>query len=179
MQNLGEIVAAGLFGYLFYSMATMRVKNEGDLMVADDASGGEVVPSTDELAEEKGPIYGDASDITGRDPDTVCQVKPAEMLSTSLLPASGDQLEDDDFVSITPEKLDQINFLDAGWALGRDTQTNTMRNASYDLRSEPANPKLLTMENNSFSNPTIDYQFKRSFEPETPSADLSESLAAA
>lgn len=171
MQNFGEIAAAGLFGYLFYSMATMRVKNEGELQL-DGV--GEVMPST---SGEKTPLYADASEIEGRSPDDVCHVKPPEMLSTSLLPAAGEKMEDDDFVAITADKLDQINFLNAGWALGRDTQTNTMRNVSYDLRSEPANPKLLNLENNSFSNTTIDYQFKRSFEPSTPSAELSESLS--
>lgn len=174
MMNVGELAAAGLFGYLFYSMATMRVKNEGELYM-DDGDSGEVMPST---SDEKSPLYGDATGIESRSPDDVCQVKPPEMLSTSLLPAAGEKMEDGDFVAITPDKLDQINFLNAGWALGRDTQTNTMRNASYDLRSEPANPKLLNLENNSFSNTTIDYQFKRSFEPDTPSAELSESLAA-
>lgn len=177
MQHFGELAAAGLFGYLFYSMATMRVKNEGELYVGNEEGTGEVMPTTTELSEEKGVVYGDASGIESRSPDDVCQVKPPEMLSTSLLPAVGDQMDDDDFVAITPDKLDQINFLNAGWALGRDTQTNTMRNASYDLRSEPANPKLLNLENNSFSNTTIDYQFKRSFEPDTPSSELSESLA--
>tara|TARA_B110000259_G_C13683694_1_gene269376 strand:- start:204 stop:458 length:255 start_codon:yes stop_codon:yes gene_type:complete len=79
-------------------------------------------------------------------------------------------------MTITPDKLQSINFLNAGWALGRDTTTSTMRNASYDLRSEPPNPKILNMENNSFSNTTIDYQAKRSFEPELPSAHLAETL---
>eukprot|EP00965_Chrysotila_dentata_P225491 6194796-Pleurochrysis_carterae.AAC.1 len=91
------------------------------------------------------------------------------MLSTSLLPASNDHMTDDDFVMITPEKLQNINFLNSGWALGRDTTTNTMRNASYDLRSELPNPKLLNLENNSFANSTIGFLQRRSFEPENMS----------
>ena len=77
MQNLGELAAAGLFGYLFYSMATMRVKNEGELYMDDGEGTGEVMPSTTELSGEKGgPVYGDASGIESRSPDDVCQVNP-------------------------------------------------------------------------------------------------------
>jgi hypothetical protein len=75
-------------------------------------------------------------------------------------------------MAITPDKLQSINFLDAGWSLGRDTTANTMRNASYDLRSELPNPKILNMENNSFANTTIDFMPRRSFEPEAPAQDL-------
>ena len=172
MQNLSEAAAAGLIGYLFYSMITMRVKNQGEL---DLNTTGEVEATTAEfLNREKSPVYGDASQVKDRTVDDVCQVKPPEMLSTSLLPAANDEMHEEEFVAITPDKLDQINFLNSGWALGRDTQTNTMRNASYDLRSEPANPKLLNLENNSFSNTTIDYQPKRSFEPEAPGSELAE-----
>ena len=100
------------------------------------------------------------------------------MISTSLLPADTQAMDDADFMTITPDKLQSINFLNAGWALGRDTTSNTMRNASYDLRSEPPNPKILNMENNSFSNTTIDYQPRRSFEPELPSGELTIALDA-
>ena len=116
-------------------------------------------------AREDEEIYASAEGISSRDPNVGCSVKPPQMISTSLLPAEG-ELTDADFVGITPDKLKEINFLSTGWQLGRDTQANTMRNASYDLRSEPLNPKILNMENNSFSNSTISNHVKRSFEPE-------------
>jgi hypothetical protein len=165
MSNMTELLAAGMVGFLFYSIASrgVHVKNSGLLEQesgsAEQASG---APQAMSVGEE----YGPAGDIKGRQVDDVCQVNPPEMLSTSLLPATDAAMDDGDFVGITPQALEKINFLDAGWALGRDTQTNTMRNASYDLRSEPPNPRLLNLENNTFMNTTIDYMKKRSFEPE-------------
>ena len=51
-----------------------------------------------------------------------------------------------------------------------------MRNASYDLRSEPANPKILNLENNSFANSTIEFMPKRAFEPELAGGALDKEL---
>ena len=106
----------------------------------------------------------------------MCQVKPPEMISTSLLPSQNDAMDDSDFMTISPDKLQNINFLNAGWALGRDTTSNTMRNVSYDLRSELPNPKILNLENNSFANTTIDFMPKRSFEPENVTSELTTEL---
>ena len=156
MSNVAELLAAGVVGVLFYTIASkgVQVKNSGVLDDTPKPMGG--------ASDQFSPV----SDIKGRQPDDVCQVKPPEMLSTSLLPASNAAMDDTDFVGITPQALEKINFLDAGWALGRDTQANTMRNASYDLRSEPPNPRTLNLENNSFMNSTIEFMQKRSFEPE-------------
>lgn len=169
MQTMGELFGAGLVAYMFYSLSNPGVKNTGLL----DMGAGD---SPQPVAETEQQPYADAEGIASRDPDDVCQVKPPEMISTSLLPADNQALDDADFMTITPDKLQSINFLNAGWALGRDTTSNTMRNASYDLRSEPPNPKILNMENNSFSNTTIDFQHKRSFEPELPSGELTTAL---
>ena len=171
MQTMGELFGAGLVAYMFYSLANQGVKNSGPL----DMGSAETPQPVSEKDEE---VYADAEGIASRDPDDVCQVKPPEMISTSLLPADTQAMDDADFMTITPDKLQSINFLNAGWALGRDTTSNTMRNASYDLRSEPPNPKILNMENNSFSNTTIDYQPRRSFEPELPSGELTIALDA-
>lgn len=164
-MQITEIAAATLIGVLFYNLSTMSVKNSGTMA------------STPEPILEDDSLYSNATDIKSRSPDDVCQVKPPEMISTSLLPAQNDKLIDDDFVAIQPDKLNNINFLNAGWSLGRDTTTTTMRNASYDLRSELPNPKILTLENNSFSNTTIDFMPKRSFEPETAGATLETKLS--
>ena len=38
--------------------------------------------------------------------------------------------------------LEFKNFLEAGYHLGVDTQTSSLRNANYQVRSEPANPQV-------------------------------------
>lgn len=173
MQSVGELVGAGLVAYMFFNLTNPGVKNSG---VLDMGSEGGPQPIADPLNTEEDKIYADADGIESRNPDDVCQVKPPEMISTSLLPSESEAMDDSDFMTISPEKLQSINFLNAGWALGRDTTSNTMRNASYDLRSEIPNPKILNLENNSFANTTIDFMPRRSFEPEAPNAELSAEL---
>lgn len=175
MQTFGELVGAGLVALMFYSLTNIGVKNSGSLDLGTDGP----QPVADPLNPEADHLYAQADGIKSRDPNDLCQVKPPEMLSTSLLPAKNDALEDDDFLMITPDKLQSINFLNAGWALGRDTTTNTMKNVSYDLRSELPNPRILTVDNNSFANTTIDFQPRRSFEPELPSGELNNNLGSA
>ena len=172
MQTIGELFGAGLVAYMFYSLTNTGVKNSGSL----DTTGSEPMPISDPGNNKEGILYADADSIKSRSPDDICQVKPPEMISTTLLPANNDALDDNDFMAITPDKLGSINFLNAGWSLGRDTTSNTMRNASYDIRSEPPNPKILNMENNSFANTTIDYQPRRSFEPDLASGELNKAL---
>lgn len=133
------------------------VKNSGELSVVAAQAGREA-----QLA----PV----ADMPSRDPNvSSCAMEPPQMLSTSLLPADNQPMSDADFVGITPEKLQQVNFLSTGWALGRDTQSNTLRNPSYDLRSEPINPQTLSLNNNSFLNSTIGFpDVKRPFEMQSP-----------
>lgn len=173
MLTHGEFVAAGLVGFMFYNLANMQVKNSGTIPVEPVGEPQPVV----EAAAQDDQLYADATGIQDRSVEDVCNASPPEMLSTSLLPASNQHMSDNDFVLITPDKLQNINFLNAGWALGRDTTTNTMRNVSYDLRSEPPNPKVLNVDNNSFANSTIDVMPKRSFEPEAAGGDLHAKLA--
>lgn len=177
MQSVGELVGAGLVALMFFNLTNPGVKNSGILdMGTEDAPQAGPQPVADPLDTEEDKIYADAEGIQSRSPDDVCQVKPPEMISTSLLPSENDAMDDSDFMTISPEKLQSINFLNAGWALGRDTTSNTMRNASYDLRSELPNPKILNLENNSFANSTIDFMPKRSFEPELPTGELTTEL---
>lgn len=172
MQSVGEFVGASLVAYMFYSLVNPGVKNSGVL----DMGGESPQPTADPLSPEQDKLYADADGVQSRSPDDVCQVAPPEMISTSLLPSDTEALDDSDFMTISPEKLQSINFLNAGWSLGRDTTQNTMKNASYDLRSELPNPKILNLENNSFSNTTIDFMPKRSFEPELATGELNTSL---
>lgn len=172
-------MGAGLVAFMLYSLTNQAVKNDGLLSGAKKASSSKAGggPQPVAASDEHDELYSDASGVKDRDPAEVCQVKPPEMISTSLLPSQTDALSDSDFMTISPDKLKNINFLHAGWSLGRDTTTNTMKNASHDLRSEPPNPKILNLENNSFSNTTIDYQPRRAFEPETAGRDLATDLS--
>ena len=169
MQSLGEFVGAGLVALAFLKLTNPGVKNSGVLDM-----GPKPVAEPVDTGEDN--TYADAEGVKSRSPDDVCKVSPPEMISTSLLPSDNSAMTDSDFMTITPDKLQSINFLNAGWSLGRDTTSNTMRNASYDLRSELPNPKILNMDNNSFSNTTIDFQPRRSFEPELPSDTLAAGL---
>ena len=153
-SNVAQLMMIAGAGALVMHWSQEPTKNSGMLTTAQVSAD-----------SDPGDEYAAVEDIKGRDPNAACNVQPPQMLSTSLLPSSG-ELTDGDFVGITPEKLQGINFLSSGWALGRDTQGNTLRNPSYDLRSEPLNPRLLTVDNNSFSNSTIENYQKRAFEPE-------------
>lgn len=160
LEDLAVVAIAAAVGMHYFSDKT--TKNAGKLMKKP-----EVAAPMGAAADGADDAYAPVKDIKGRDADVTCSVPPPQMLSTSLLPAKADAMKDSDFVGITPEKLEKINFLSAGWALGRDTQSNTMRNPSHDLRSEPANPHTLNLKNNSFLNSTITHpEFARSFEPD-------------
>lgn len=149
------LLVAGL-GAIALKMWNSPTSNEGILEKKEMASAG-VDAAVD---------FASADGISSRDPNVMCSVTPPQMISTSLLPTDG-EMSDADFIGITPEKLQGINFLSSGWQIGRDTQANSMRNASHDLRSEPLNPRLLSVDNNSFSNTTISNYQRREFEPQT------------
>lgn len=188
--NVVEAAGAVLIGALFYGLASSQiVKNSGTLeesaapvdfvgaggvgmkqnkaVTIPPAAGGGPVSSEFGSSEDAaasfaasgldasgsasaaGPAYSD--DISG--------------LATSLLPNKSTQLEDDDFVTISPDlHLTNVNFM-TGWQLGRDTAGADKRNMSLDLRSEAPNPRFLTPENNMFNNSSIGFFEKRTFEP--------------
>ena len=155
-MKLEELALFAVIGYAAFRFLDSKreMANEGELQEKPIVAAGGTAKS-----------YAPVTDLASRDPNVSCAIQPPEMLSTSLLPAENQPMTDSDFVGITPEKLQAVNFLASGWALGRDTQTNTLRNPSYDLRSEPINPQSLNLSNNSFSNTTIaPQQYSRQFE---------------
>lgn len=157
-MKLEDIALLSIVGFVAFKFLDGRrvMSNSGAL---------ETLPASDQT--DFAPVTG----IKGRDPNVSCAIEPPQMLSTSLLPADNQPMSDADFVGITPEKLQQVNFLSSGWALGRDTQTNTLRNPSYDLRSEPLNPQTLNLTNNSFLNSTIGQpEYQRAFEIDSAQA---------
>ena len=155
-MKLEELAVLAIVGYGAFKLVDnhRQMSNEGELQRAPVVA-----------ASADADNYARVDGMKSRDPNVSCAVEPPQMLSTSLLPSDNQPMTDSDFVGITPEKLTQVNFLASGWALGRDTQTNTLRNPSYDLRSEPTNPQTLTLGNNSFNNTTIGAQdYRRNFE---------------
>ena len=61
-------------------------------------------------------------------------------VSSNLLPKNNKALDDTAF-DFAPKDLQNINFLDATTRIGVDTVSSSLRNANYQIRSEPANPR--------------------------------------
>ena len=65
---------------------------------------------------------------------------PASNIATDLLPKpSSPQVMD--FGEFAPNSLQGQNFLEVAQQLGVDTQGSSMRNANYQIRSDPPNPR--------------------------------------
>lgn len=188
--NVIEAAGAVLIGALFYGLASSQVvKNSGTLespadsaaAVLTSADAG-VMPPTQKLPASAattatGPVsaeYGSADDVAAMYASSGIDGSPSALspgynedvsgLATSLLPNKSSKLDDDDFVSISPDlHLTNVNFM-TGWQLGRDTAGADKRNMSLDLRSETPNPRFLTPENNLFNNSSIGFFDKRTFE---------------
>lgn len=81
------------------------------------------------------------------------QLKPQELLPLDK--------EADAWASVNPKgkgSLEFKNFLEAGYHIGVDTQTNSLRNANRQIRSEPANPQVPV---SIWSNSTIGFDSMR------------------
>tara|TARA_B100001094_G_C18115951_1_gene764016 strand:+ start:755 stop:1402 length:648 start_codon:yes stop_codon:yes gene_type:complete len=91
------------------------------------------------------PYTGDSGNLTLSNPNDskielgVCGGETGAFLSSNLLPV-GSTIENDNFSEFSPANLKGKNFIDsAKFLLG--TQSQTLRNASHDIRSEPPNPQ--------------------------------------
>jgi len=78
-------------------------------------------------------------------------------VASNLLPKNNKALDDTAF-DFAPKDLQNINFLDATTRIGVDTVSSSLRNANYQLRSEPANP---TDAVSPWMNSTIDPDLER------------------
>lgn len=102
-------------------------------------------------------------DMKSRDPSQNCINLQGQWISSNLLPKE-DPNVDEDWSVMAPGKLEDQNFLEAGHHFGSDTVANSLRNANYQLRSEPAIPKV---DVGPWANTTIDAdKFRRPFEVE-------------
>ena len=114
--------------------------------IAQQAQQGSVSASTTQ--EEFAQVDG----IGSRNPMQSCIDMQGQWISSNLLPKD-DANADEDWSALAPGKLEDQNFLEAGHHFGADTVANSLRNANYQLRSEPANPKV---EVGPWANTTID-----------------------
>lgn len=112
-------------------------------------------------------VGAEVSGMASRDPMKTCVDLQGQWLSSNLLPKDSAG-EDPDWSAYAPGKLENQNFLSAGAHVGMDTVSNSLRNASHDLRSEPVIPKVAV---GPWGGSTIDADTtRRSFEPETTTA---------
>lgn len=78
-------------------------------------------------------------------------------VASNLLPKNNKALDDTAF-DFAPKDLQNINFLDATTRIGVDTVSSSLRNANYQLRSEPPNPRDAVSP---WMNSTIDPDLER------------------
>jgi hypothetical protein len=63
-------------------------------------------------------------------------------VASNLLPKADAKMVEEGF-EFAPKDLQGVNFLTAEQKIGIDTVANSLRNANYNLREEPANPKTV------------------------------------
>lgn len=100
-------------------------------------------------------LYGGPSDKNI--PQTASKCPQSNFVSTNLLPKNTDTVVDPAF-EFAPKDLQNINFLDNKGRIGIDTQGSSLRNANYQIRDEPSNPKTVVSP---WMNSTIDTDLHR------------------
>jgi hypothetical protein len=106
--------------------------------------------------EQNDPLHGG---MTDRDDTSASSQKcpQSNFISTNLLPKQTDTVIDPAF-EFAPKDLQSINFLDNKGRIGIDTQGSSLRNANYQIRDEPSNPKTIVSP---WMNSTIDVDLHR------------------
>lgn len=117
--------------YVAYRMFLMKPHAEG----FSELSWGPYPPKTTAGLEQ-----ASASDTTDTAMPMGCQ--PPQSISTDLLPKATGVPEDFAQFAPSPAALKNQNFMDATKFIGIDTVGNTLKNANYDLRADPPNPKV-------------------------------------
>jgi hypothetical protein len=146
--SIVTVVAIALLYMYVYEPSGPIMQNEGKvatepaLTSADPA----VQPAVSPMAPAgiqgaEGPAFASSQGVQGRDPYKTCLDAQGQWISTNLLPKEDPQLVEDWNV-VTPGNLSDQNFLEAGFHLGVDSIANTLKNANYQLRSEPPNPQV-------------------------------------
>lgn len=161
------VVLAILYVYV-YNPTGPIMQNEGKVVAekALTSSDPAVQPASSPMAPAGVAAIGDeafasSQGVQGRDPYKTCLDAQGQWISTNLLPKEDPQLVEDWNV-VTPGNLSDQNFLEAGFHLGVDSIANTLKNANYQLRSEPPNPQVKVGPwNNSSYEPD---PYRRSFE---------------
>jgi len=126
-------------------MVDDAIKNEG--VLSDDASYPTGYPESLDNANIEPNVEGNtnlnAGSFEGLSPDAMknaCFPVQKELSSKDLLPKN--ELQNWSENTISPDLLKEKNFLSAGHHIGINTVGQSLRNANYGLRSEPANPQI-------------------------------------
>ena len=93
-------------------------------------------------------------------PPGACPLPQGQFLASALLPKEGQVAEN--WSEFSPQNLQGRNFLNSTKFMGIDTVGSSLKNPSYDLRSEPPNPmQVISPWNNTTIMPDV---WRRSFE---------------
>ena len=84
--------------------------------------------------------FGNVSGMPSRTPFESCLTNQAKWTSSALLPSNANV--DNQFNIPVPDNLQNKNFLKAGFHHGINTQGSSLRNANYQLRSDPCIPRV-------------------------------------
>lgn len=142
IKSVQDVIVALVIAWLIYNLVCTK-KTEGYYDYPFGKLKSEKVPLPS--GEEKDPLPSDKKIV---EPENVCGSQQ-NFLSTNLLPKGDSNM--DEIAEFAPQ-LDGQNFVDSyKYVFG--SQSQSLRNANYQLRSEPANPKML--ENNPWMNSTI------------------------
>lgn len=90
------------------------------------------------------PVNGDtsANQVVETIPSTNPTCGNGNFVASNLLPKADATMVAEGF-EFAPKDLQGVNFLSAEEMIGVDTVANNLRNANYNLRDEPANPKTV------------------------------------
>mgnify|MGYP006932350262 CR=1 FL=1 len=143
--------------YVIYTRHVESFEDQGDYMPVDQVqpvSSKKTIPSKKKINQPATPnsdvipYSGDSSTMDLANPQaanidigTSCGGKGAQFISSNLLPKDDPKL-DPSFAEFSPAAIKGQNFIDSNkYAIG--TQSQSLRNANLQLRSEPANPQTM------------------------------------
>lgn len=127
-SNIVKLVLAGLIVFVILRL----VSNEKFAPVTSSAAvnGPAIYDAVVAAGSTKAPGPTPPPRVTG----------PPIAVSADLLPKPNDSLQD--FAEFAPKALTGQNFLSPDKYIGLDTQGSSLKNASWDLRSEYPNPRV-------------------------------------
>ena len=136
-QQLLKLVLAVVVVFVLYKLARRWAGKKGVAFASGTPRVSSYVPLNDSGYDTVPPAGAPEATTT---PAKGSSQMPAINVATDLLPKpSSPQVMD--FGEFAPTALQGQNFLDVSQQLGIDTQGSSMKNANYQLRSDPPNPR--------------------------------------